>query len=544
MSMSAARRERIGIGNLLLLLALAVSFVALAIWHARELVWTWPGERRVLAAFLCVLGWCGFVALVAWRRRTISVQGLADTASSTGPSTILAYASQTGFAAELARQTAQSLQSASTRVRLCELGEVDGAMLAGAERVLFIVSTTGEGDAPDAAARFVQQTMSQSLDLSRVHFGLLALGDSDYADFCGFGRRLEHWLRTSGAQALFDPVEVDNGDPSALRHWQHHLSLLTGALDMPDWQRPHYRRWQLVERIQINPGSLGEPCFHLALRSLEGDATWQAGDLVEVGPQHAAGDVLRWLGQTGLDGDAVVVSDGGELPLGRLLARSQLPPVADVTGASPQAVADSVQPLPHREYSIASVPADGAIHLLVRQMRREGGQLGLGSAWLTIHALLETDIAVRIRSHTHFHVPTDDRPMLLIGNGTGMAGLRALLKARVAAGHRRNWLVFGERQPEHDYHYRDEIERWHTQGMIEQLDLAWSRATHERAYVQDRLRQSAASLRGWVDAGAAIYVCGSLAGMAPGVEAALVDVLGADTVQRLRMDGRYRRDVY
>jgi len=544
MSMSAARRERIGIGNLLLLLALAVSFVALGIWHARELVWTWPGERRVLAAFLCVLGWCGFVALVAWRRRTISVQGLADTASGTGPSTILAYASQTGFAEELARQTAQSLQSASTRVRLCELGEVDRAMLAGAERVLFIVSTTGEGDAPDAAARFVQQTMSQSLDLSRVHFGLLALGDSDYADFCGFGRRLEHWLRTSGAQALFDPVEVDNGDPSALRHWQHHLSLLTGALDMPDWQRPHYRRWQLVERIQVNPGSLGEPCFHLALRSLEGDATWQAGDLVEVGPQHAAGDVLRWLGQTSLDGDAVVVSDGSELPLGRLLARSQLPPVADVTGASPQAVADSLQPLPHREYSIASVPADGAIHLLVRQMRREGGQLGLGSAWLTIHAPLETDIAVRIRSHTHFHVPADDRPMLLIGNGTGMAGLRALLKARVAAGHRRNWLVFGERQPEHDYHYRDEIERWHTQGMIEQLDLAWSRATHERVYVQDRLRQSAASLRAWVDAGAAIYVCGSLAGMAPGVEAALVDVLGADTVERLRMDGRYRRDVY
>ena len=80
--------------------------------------------------------------------------------------------------------------------------------------------------------------------------------------------------------------------------------------------------------------------------------------------------------------------------------------------------------------------------------------------------------------------------------------------------------------------------------MIEQLDLAWSRATHERVYVQDRLRQSAASLRAWVDAGAAIYVCGSLAGMAPGVEAALVDVLGADTVQRLRMDGRYRRDVY
>lgn len=544
MNVSAIRRERIGIGNLMLLLALAASFVALGIWHARELVWTWPGEGRALAAFLCFLGWCGVVVLVAWRRRVISVHGLADAASGSGRSMILAYASQTGFAAELARQTAQSLQFASTPVRLCELGEVDVDMLAGTERVLFIVSTTGEGDAPDAAARFVRQTMSRSWDLSGLRFGLLALGDSDYADFCGFGRRLEHWLRAGGAQTLFDPVEVDNGDASALRHWQHHLSLLTGALDMPDWQRPHYRRWQLVERRQVNPGSLGEPCFHLALRSLEGDATWQAGDLVEVGPQHAADDVMHWLGQTGLDGDVVVASDGDELPLGRLLARSQLPSVADVAGASPQRVADGLQPLPHREYSIASVPEDGAIHLLVRQMRREGGQPGLGSAWLTRHAPLEADIAVRIRSHTHFHVPGDDRPMLLIGNGTGMAGLRALLKARVAAGHHRNWLVFGERQPEHDYYYRHEIERWHAEGMIERLDLAWSRATPERVYVQDRLRQSAVSLRAWVDTGAAIYVCGSLAGMAPGVEAVLVDVLGADTVERLRTEGRYRRDVY
>ena len=537
-------RERVGIGNLLLLLALAALIVALGIWHARELVWTWPGRRRVLAASLCTLGWCGFVALVGWHRRAISARSEPDTEGDTRPATILAYASQTGFAAELARQTAQSLQSASTPVRLCELGLVDGAMLIGAERMLFIVSTTGEGDAPDAAARFVRQTMSQSLDLSKLHFGLLALGDSDYADFCGFGRRLEHWLRTHGAQTLFDPVQVDNGDPSALRHWQHHLSLLTGALDMADWQRPHYRRWQLVERRLMNPGSLGEACFHLALRSLEGDVSWQPGDLVEIGPQHAAADVMRWLEQAGLDGQAPVTSDDGELPFSQLLARSQLPDVADVGSASPQRVADGLQPLPHREYSIASVPEDGAIHLLVRQMRREGGQLGLGSAWLTMHAPLQADIAVRIRSHTHFHVPGDDRPMLLIGNGTGMAGLRALLKARVAAGHRRNWLVFGERQPEHDYYYRHEIERWHAEGMIERLDLAWSRMEPERVYVQDCLRRNASSLHTWVDAGAAVYVCGSLAGMAPGVEAALVDVLGAATVEQLRTDGRYRRDVY
>ena len=544
MSTSTIGRARIGVGNLVLLVALAVLVAALWIWHARELVWAWPGTRRALAASLCILVWCGLVVLVGWRRRAMSPENQTDAAGQEGPVTILAYASQTGFAAELAGQTAQSLQSAFTRVRLCELGKIDGPTLATAERVLFIVSTTGEGDAPDAAASFVRQTMSQPLDLSRLHFGLLALGDSDYADFCGFGRRLEHWLRARGAQALFDSVEVDNGDPSAVRHWQHHLSLLTGMLDMPDWQRPHYRRWQLVERRHLNPGSFGEACFHLALRSLEGDVMWQAGDLVEIGPRHAVGDVVRWLEQTGLDGHTLVAADKGELPFGDLLARSHLPPVADVAGTSPQRVADDLQPLPHREYSIASVPEDGAIHLLVRQMRREGGQLGVGSAWLTVHAPLGADIAVRIRSHTDFHIPGDDRPMILIGNGTGMAGLRALLKARVAAGHRRNWLLFGERQSEHDYYYRDEIERWHAEGMIEQLDLAWSRAAPERVYVQDCLRRNAASLRIWVDAGAAIYVCGSLAGMAPGVEAALVDVLGADGVERLRTAARYRRDVY
>lgn len=544
MNTSALRRERVAIGNLMLLTALAILIAMLWIWHARELIWTWPGERRVFAASLCAVAWCGFVVLVAWRRRAISTESHADVPGQAGAVTLLAYASQTGFAAELAQQTARSLQTASVPILLCELGQIDGPMLAAADRVLFIVSTTGEGDAPDVAASFVRQTMDRPMDLSRLRFGLLALGDSDYADFCGFGRRLEHWLRACGAQALFDPVQVDNGDPSALRHWQHHLSLLTGTLDMPDWQRPHYRRWQLVECRHMNPGSLGEPCFHLALHSLEGGVTWQAGDLVEIGPRHAVADVVRWLEQAALDGQTLVASDDGELRFADLLARSHLPDIAAVAGTSPRRVADGLQPLPHREYSIASVPEDGAIHLLVRQMRREDGQLGLGSAWLTVHAALGAVIAMRIRSNTQFHVPDDDRPMILIGNGTGMAGLRALLKARIAAGHRRNWLLFGERQPEHDYYYRDEIERWQAEGMIEQLDLAWSRAASERIYVQDRLRENAATLRAWVDAGAAIYVCGSLAGMAPGVEAALVDALGTETVEQLRTEGRYCRDVY
>jgi sulfite reductase (NADPH) flavoprotein alpha-component len=177
-------------------------------------------------------------------------------------------------------------------------------------------------------------------------------------------------------------------------------------------------------------------------------------------------------------------------------------------------------------------------------MRREDGSLGIGSGWLTQHAQLGGDIALRIRSNPGFHAPADDRPLVLVGNGTGLAGLRALLKTRIEAGRHRNWLLFGERESAHDFYHRDEILRWQEQGLLERLDLAWSREGVARTYVQDRLRESADLLRQWVEQGAAIYVCGSLAGMAPGVDAVLREALGEARVEQLREAGRYRRDVY
>jgi sulfite reductase (NADPH) flavoprotein alpha-component len=62
--------------------------------------------------------------------------------------------------------------------------------------------------------------------------------------------------------------------------------------------------------------------------------------------------------------------------------------------------------------------------------------------------------------------------------------------------------------------------------------------------VQDVLRDQADRLREWVERGAAIYVCGSLQGMAGGVNEALRAILGAPELEQLTAEGRYRRDVY
>ena len=81
-------------------------------------------------------------------------------------------------------------------------------------------------------------------------------------------------------------------------------------------------------------------------------------------------------------------------------------------------------------------------------------------------------------------------------------------------------------------------------GMLKRLDLAFSRDQEQRVYVQDILRQQVDELKAWIDRDAVIYVCGSIEGMASGVDQALNDILGEAQVDELRLNGRYRRDVY
>jgi sulfite reductase (NADPH) flavoprotein alpha-component len=200
--------------------------------------------------------------------------------------------------------------------------------------------------------------------------------------------------------------------------------------------------------------------------------------------------------------------------------------------------------LPQREYSIASVPDTGRVSLLVRQLRLDKGRLGLGSGWLTAHAAMGSSVQMRIRENAAFHVPAVDCPCILIGNGTGIAGLRAHLAERAAEGRHRNWLLFGERTRAHDYHYQDDIERWHRDGVLTRVDLAFSRDPDDRRYVQDLVRAADEEIQRWVAEGAAIYVCGSLEGMATGVDAALAAALGSASLRDLAAQGRYRRDVY
>lgn len=525
--------------SILALLAYALSTLQTGDW------WTaWPRNVRWAGAAISTFAYLSFCAAILWRSHPRSQRGEAPAGPDT-PFVLVAYASQTGFAQQLAERSAESLRRSGMTVKLRALGEVDGELLATVERALFVASTTGEGDPPDPALGFVRGVMAQPAALGHLGYAVLALGDREYEHFCGFGHQLDDWLRQHGARTLFDLVEVDNADESALRHWQHHLGQIGGITDLPDWTPPRYEPWILRERRELNPGSMGGGAFHLAIAPPAGTVpAWEAGDIAEIGPRHPTHSVSTLLRAIGLPTDAVVTVDGAQEPLAALLARSHFPVMDAIRGLDAQAIADALEPLPHREYSIASLPGDGTVQILLRRLLRPDGTPGIGSGWLCDHAPLGGEIALRLRSNPNFHAPDPARPMILIGNGTGIAGLRALLKSRIAADARRNWLLFGERNADRDFFHGDEIHAWRSQGFLQRMDLAFSRDQDHRIYVQHRLEAASEALREWVDAGAAIYVCGSLSGMAPGVDAVLRQILGDAEVENMLADGRYRRDVY
>ncbi|MBP0598629.1 PepSY domain-containing protein [Herbaspirillum sp. LeCh32-8] len=477
----------------------------------------------------------------------------ANEAAARGPF-LVAYASQAGQAERVALHTAALLRQSGAEVTLQSLARITPEKLRHHPRILFIASTFGEGDAPDSARAFERRMrMAAGESLAHVEYALLALGDRGYVKFCGFGHTLDHWLRNRGAKPLFPLVEVDRMERAALQKWESLLAahdvldadVVQRQADAPAAPTDAWQHWALSERLQLNPGSQGAPIFHIELRhaaeAAANDGAWQPGALVEVLPRHAPDRIALLLQRLRLDGEAMVDKDGARSTLRELLARSVLP--VTHAGADAQSLADTLQPLAARSYSVASVPQDGAVHLLVRQARHEDG-LGLASGWLTEYAEVGAALQVRLVENANFAPAAGDVPAIFIGNGSGMAGLRGHLRARVHAGHARNWLLFGERNRRHDFLYQEELEQWLANGKLARLDLAFSRDQGERVYVQDRLREAADELRNWIADGAVLYVCGSLDGMAAGVDAALTEVLGEQALEDLIEQNRYRRDVY
>lgn len=398
----------------------------------------------------------------------------------------VSYASQGGEAKTIAERTAAWLSASGVETSFCALDTLNADALP--DTLFIVASTHGDGEAPDHAASVLAHWRAlASRDVPR-HHAVLALGDNHYPHFCAFGHQLDAQLTALGSRALWPLLAVNRLDNLLIQKWFQHLKThfsLSNA-SIPTAEQASATRWRLVARTRLTPDATDAPLYWLALRPVTPTMPlqWRAGDTV----------ALR--------------------------------------------LADFSADEPARLYSIASLPEEGHLALVVRQHAR-----GRVSRWLCEQAALGAEITLHERANSTFQVSAEARaPLLLIGNGSGMGCLRALLYEQAQRHQHGHWLLLGERYP-FDNSIESDFRAWHASGHLVRLEYVYSRAQPERRYVQHALREHAAQVKQWIADGGMIRVCGGQA-MGCAVDMALREILGAECVQQLASAGRYRRDLF
>ena len=218
-----------------------------------------------------------------------------------------------------------------------------------------------------------------------------------------------------------------------------------------------------------------------------------------------------------------------------------------------------LEPTAPRLYSIASSPEahSGEIHITVAKnsFKVDGDtKYGLASDFLSDFDTSNT-LPFYIHPNNRFRLPEEDKNIIMIGPGTGIAPFRSFIAERDATGASgKNWLFFGEQHFVTDFLYQSEIQNWFETGTLTKVSTAFSRDQSEKIYVQHKMLQHGNEFFEWLQTGAYVYVCGTKDPMSIDVENTIIDIIEkfgersrTDAVKYLddlKEDGRYITDVY
>ncbi|MEM8916031.1 MAG: hypothetical protein AAGC83_09345, partial [Pseudomonadota bacterium] len=346
---------------------------------------------------------------------------------------------------------------------------------------------------------------------------------------------------------------------------------------------------EIGEIINLNGSRSDKQTFHVEL-SLEGSGLrYEPGDAIGLVPQNDAAMVEALIEAAGVAPDAELVArltselditvltrpvmDAFQVlhpqkKLAELLAsdgwrdyiegRQIIDLFTDFPAKmSAEGLTDMLRKLPPRLYSVASSieAAPDEAHVLVGLVAYEThGRERHGVASHFLSGLKSGDsVPVYVKSNKNFRLPeSSDTPIIMIGPGTGVAPFRAFLQQReIEAARGKNWLFFGDRSYTNDFLYQLEWQDFAKSGVLNEIDLAFSRDTPEKVYVQHRMWDKREQLWAWLEDGANLYVCGDEKSMAKDVETTLSRIIAevggrepGDYLAELRKNRRYQRDIY
>ncbi|WP_051303128.1 flavodoxin domain-containing protein [Psychromonas aquimarina] len=513
----------------------------------------------------------------------------AESSSKRAAAVTIVFATQTGNSRDLAYQLKAACDSGGLAARVKSMADFQLAQLKPQSRLIIVTSTYGEGEPPQDAVSFHQQLFADDAPrLNHVHYAVLALGDSSYRFFCRTGIEFDRRLSDLGALCFIERADCDRDYQEQAGKWiKAAVQILQsrsagGAFDtvkapvlnapkqINSCDKPVFSA-RLLSRNRISDKGCAKGFYHIVLAAPDSGIQYQPGDLLSVTFENCAEQVDALLHNLSISPcseikagitirQALITSF--ELTLCRpgfiekyaLLSQHQelLDLLADrehvrnyaarhqifeIVRRYPAAVSAQefllcLRRVTPRKYSIASSSSaiGDEVHLTVSLVNYQADGFdycGGASGFLSRRASIGTEIQVFIQENKHFHLPKcTDTAVIMIGAGCGIAPFRAFMQERDVQKHQgRNWLFLGNQNQELDYLYKNEWQGYLERGVLNALDLAFSRDQENKIYVQQRILEQADQFYNWLEQGAHIYICGDRSNMAVGVEDAIVRVI-------------------
>ena len=508
------------------------------------------------------------------------------------------FGTESGNAQGLAKRVGEALAAAGLTPKVIDMMDFDGKNLPALKRLLVVTSTYGNGDPPSNAEELHGYLMRKCPPLPELAFSVCGLGDTTYDRFAQCGKDFDTKLGELGAKRILarQDCDVDYDDP--FDAWLEKVVPLLVDLSQsdggsvtaseptlpppPSVDAPGTRRNPVIARVIANEslhrGNTDKETRHVALSLAGTGLSYELGDSIGVWPTNDPVLVDELLRATGADRTALVNAGGAPTrldaalatkldvvqPDARLVERAVGPldsakrhaglakHVIDLVSENAlrldaNDLVSLLRPLAPRQYSIASSlrahPEE--VHLTVAIVRYDlGGKKRSGVASLQIadRAPVGSELPIYLHKSPSFRLTTPERPIVMIGPGTGVAPFRAFLEERRATGATgKSWLFFGSRHRASDFLYQGDFESLQASGTLTRLDLAFSRDQDHKIYVQHRMREHARDFYAYLEEGAVVYVCGDAHQMAPDVNAALVEIISREGSGECRSGARAPR---
>jgi len=512
---------------------------------------------------------------------------LADVQPAQGRKITILWGSQTGNAETLAKKTGKSFAKVGFTPEVVDMAVYDKEKLASEEHLLIITSTYGDGDPPDNAMDLHEWLMSDAAPkLDGVKYSVLALGDTDYPDFCICGIEFDERLAALGAEKIFDRIDCDVDFDDSYALWRSGVLAELGteavSSDSAEDEAPQGYgkknpfRSEILNNYNLNGVNSAKQTHHIELSLTGSELEYEVGDALGVMPLNEPDIVDEIIAALPFNTkEEVPLPNGGEAPLSDALIahydirkltkaflvewqkRSGSPMLRAIIEADDKAAIDDfiwgrelidlvldhpadfedgedfvsvLKKLQPRLYSIASSPKThpGEVHLTVAVVRYHShfrDREGVCSTFLSDRSE-GMKPGVFVHTNKAFRLPENtDTDVIMVGPGTGIAPFRAFLEERQATEAKgRNWLFFGDQHVGSDFLYEDELKAMQENATLTRLDTAFSRDQEEKIYVQNRMKESGAELWAWLQSGASFYVCGDASRMAKDVDTALHDI--------------------